>query len=302
MKELDACLGLFRAKAKVSTGADIAGISQAEEVLELSFPTLLKEILKVTDGVVDSKGNSLLWSTSQILSKNQFLRTDSTVRQKYMPLNRFLFFSDAPCNGCFGFAIVPDSKLTASIFHWKGVNDSRESVSYHLSRFYEDLLDDREWLKRRSDPGGWEMSTAGLEALKPKIEKYWTTFPPVSESEIQAVEAQLGLILPDDLRQIYLYSNGIDSEYGQAVYKLQELVPENALIKAQQFESDWVMPADSFLFFAPEGNGDYYAFPITEAGVGKAVMELEHEDDSRSYAAPDIFNLLDYQLEEYDEY
>lgn len=245
-----------------------------------------------------------MWSTSQMLSQNQYLRTDFSVRQKYMPLNDFLFFSEPTSNGYLGFPMTSDG--LSAVFHWKPVNDSRECVSYHLSTFFERFFDQtsrdyRDWFDRLSDPGGWDMSTPGLQVLKSKIEKYWQTFSPVSETEIQAVEQHLGMRLPDDLREIYLYSNGIDSEYGIAVYKLQDIVSENAEIKAEQLQLDWVLPVDSFLFFAPEGNGDYFGFPITEAGIGKTVMELDHEDDSRIYAAPDIFNLLDYQLEDYDE-
>lgn len=199
--------------------------------------------------------------------------------------------------------IVSDYE-NSRIFYWKGANDSRTSLFHDLAGLYKSLLNDPEdiyFQRRINDASGWEMNTPGLKSLKEKIEKHWEPHPPASEEQILAIEQELGMKLPDDLREVYKYANGIDSEYGIALWKLGELIAENSNVKEEHAESNWVMPADSFLFFAPEGNGDYYGFPITQAGIGKRVMALEHEDDSRSYSAPDILNLYDFQLEDYED-
>lgn len=94
---------MFRGHAKFVGGASSETIADAESKLGTRFPFVLKEVLKISDGLADHNGHSHIWSTSEIVSLNHAARTDAKFLNAYMPLNNFLFFSKAPCDGMFGF-------------------------------------------------------------------------------------------------------------------------------------------------------------------------------------------------------
>jgi hypothetical protein len=171
-----------------------------------------------------------------------------------------------------------------------------------LEQLYTWLLIDSEraqiFLRRMNDISGWDVPEPRFERVIAKMkEEDWEVFEPASIAEIKEVENSLGLCLPEALKQVYLFSNGLNSQIGFRIFSIQELLIEDSLIKAEHREVDWYMPADSFLFFAPEGNGDYYGFPVTSSGIGNSVMQLDHETDTRDYFAQNLFELLHYQLE-----
>lgn len=296
-------IDLFRKQAITTTGVNESVLEEAQDLLKQRFPAELKEMLLLSDGVKSSDGNSLLWSTAEILEKNLFVRNDKEIRRKYMPLDDFLFFADAPCNGFFGYPITPKSDMRPWIFQWNGITDARKTSTAHdLDELFKWLLVDSEraqiFMSRMNDIYGWEISKPEVERLRAKMqEEDWEIFEPANADEIAAVESRLGMSLPDSLKRVYRFSNGLNSQIGFRIFPVEDLLAKDAIIKAEHLESNWVMPADSFLFFAPEGNGDYFGFPVTDSGIGESVMVLDHETDGRDYFASEIVGLLYCQLE-----
>lgn len=284
----------------LAKGATVEEIVEAEHALKVTFPDELKDFLKDSNGIKTKSGESLIWSTSEIVSNNQFYRSDPQIIQEYMPLGHMLFFAEASQIDClFGYPIVLNERQKRSwIFYWNRQEDTRDYAKYNLVELVAELIAPVQSFHSRLIADAWDTNVPTLESLKAKIAKSWNTFPPATDNQIKTIELQLNKRLPEALREFYLYSNGLNSQIGFEIFALQELESKNVELKSRYHQLDDVMPVDSFLFFAKVGNGDILGYPIRGAGVGDSVMTLYQETDGRNYAAQDLYFLLEFYLDD----
>lgn len=119
-------------------------------------------------------------------------------------------------------------------------------------------------------------------------------FPPVLPTAFAAAESALGCALPDDLKSLYLQTDGVSAHCGASlVMPLQQAVAENQTLRSSPRLRDLYMPFDHLLVFGKPGNGDLFFFPIRADGsLAKKVFIWDHESDSRSiyaYSLKDLF-------------
>ena len=106
--------------------------------------------------------------------------------------------------------------------------------------------------------------------------------PPANREQISTVEETLGNKLPTGLKELLLEMNGD----GWLMFSTEQMIETNMMARGL----DGFMPLDCLLFFAGNGCGDYYGFPITlEHGVrDDNVFMWEHENDNRVWKANNL--------------
>lgn len=121
---------------------------------------------------------------------------------------------------------------------------------------------------------------------------------PATRSEIRLAEESLGSSFPDSLRDALLESNGVEGEYGLGLlWPVSRIVSENLSFRNNAEFRDIYMPFDCLLFFADAGNGDQFAFVVTDGEVRRpCVFVWNHEDDSRSMVAPSLERYFEWWL------
>ena len=119
-----------------------------------------------------------------------------------------------------------------------------------------------------------------------------------SDSAIRFAERTLIVKFPGDLKTLLLESDGIEGEYGLGlVWPLDRIVEDNLSFRRNTEFKELYMPFDCLLFFADAGNGDQFAFPIHAGGIRRDdVFVWNHEDDSRTWAAPSLSKYLEWWL------
>ncbi|HEX8995991.1 MAG TPA: SMI1/KNR4 family protein [Ktedonobacterales bacterium] len=119
--------------------------------------------------------------------------------------------------------------------------------------------------------------------------------PPATPENVRAMEASLGVVLPAELRDLLLETNGAEVAYGTGlVWSAEKIAQRNLDMRREWRRGEWVgtMPIDYLLFFGELGNGDLCFFPITAEGVRNRVFCWDHEDDSRTSSAVSLADWL----------
>ena len=106
--------------------------------------------------------------------------------------------------------------------------------------------------------------------------------PPANHEQISSVENILRNRLPTVLKEFLLEMNGD----GWLIFSTEQIIKINMTVRGL----DCFMPLNCLLFFAGNGCGDYYGFPITLAdGVrDDNVFMWEHEYDNRVWKASNL--------------
>ena len=106
--------------------------------------------------------------------------------------------------------------------------------------------------------------------------------PPATPAQVSKVEKTLDCKLPDDLKDLLLEMNG-DNWF---IFSTEKIIETNQSIRSLEC----YMPLDCILFFAGNGCGDYYGYPITrEDGVrSDSIFFWDHEYDNRAWKASDL--------------
>lgn len=132
-----------------------------------------------------------------------------------------------------------------------------------------------------------------------RLEKFGSAFaavPPASTDAIEHCENTLAVTLPEQLRTLLLHSNGLfDSTECSLIWSVEEIEQKNIEFRAQEAFVELYMPFDHLLFFGDTGGGDQFAVPILGGEIrGQDVFLWNHENDSRTWIAADILQLLDF--------
>ena len=128
-------------------------------------------------------------------------------------------------------------------------------------------------------------------------------FPPASESDLKAIQVALGHGIPDDLREMLVESNGVESPYSSLIYSAAQIIEINQTFRTEDYLADR-MPFDHLLIFGTVSDGDEFAFPIFRKGVfGEAVFVWSHETDCREEYAMSLADYIaKYTVELYTPY
>ena len=116
-----------------------------------------------------------------------------------------------------------------------------------------------------------------------------------SARQLREAETQLGIALPDELRDLLAETDGIVAEYGvNLVWPVDRIVADNLAFRANEDFRALYMPFDPLLFFGDAGNGDQFAYAILADGVRQRdIFAWDHETDSRSYVAFGLRQLIE---------
>lgn len=103
--------------------------------------------------------------------------------------------------------------------------------------------------------------------------------PPATESQIKEVEEKLGIVMPNDLRELLQEVNG-DQWF---LFDTDNIIQTNLMLRKNMTS---FMSLDNIVFIAGNGCGDYYGYPITEDGIKDwEIFIWEHETDNRVFKA-----------------
>ncbi|GAA2411040.1 hypothetical protein GCM10010420_44870 [Streptomyces glaucosporus] len=119
-------------------------IGEAERRLGHPLPSDLVELLLETDGVVDSHGTSVVWSTGRITADNLAFRRSPSFARLYRPFGSLLFFGDNGGGDQFAFAV---GRGGDGVFVWDHETDERCVVASSLEEYVRRSLE--------ADAGDW---------------------------------------------------------------------------------------------------------------------------------------------------
>ncbi len=109
---------------------------------------------------------------------------------------------------------------------------------------------------------------------------------PCSTAKIKSVEKQLGIQFPESLVSLLLTIDGD----GWFLMSASEIFEDNKSLR----KLDCYMPLDSLMFFARNGCGDYYGFPIIKGEIKPDnIYFWDHGLDSRTWCESSLENLID---------
>ncbi len=116
-----------------------------------------------------------------------------------------------------------------------------------------------------------------------------------SDAVLADAERGLGAQLPADLRGMLAESDGVYGDFGlDLMWPISRIVEDNLRFRTGTVFGDAFMPFDPLLF-GGAGNGDMFAFPLVVGPVANDnVFAWNHEDDSRTWVAPDLSHYLEW--------
>jgi hypothetical protein len=125
-----------------------------------------------------------------------------------------------------------------------------------------------------------------------------TFFSGAMVDQLTALEMVVGIELPDDLKSVLMESNGVLGAYGlRLIWSTEEMTQRNLRMRTDPLFLNDSMSFEHLLFFADAGNGDQFAFRIIQGVIRRpGIFVWNHEDDSRTWAAPSLREYLEWWL------
>lgn len=120
------------------------------------------------------------------------------------------------------------------------------------------------------------------------------------------IESEFNVELPQELINFYSETNGVsismqietDGDWigiGDLIWPVERLLDENKLYRTNQDFKKNYMPFDCLLFIGDAGNGDTFGYSIHEGKIWKTdIYAWNHEDDSRTWVAPDLETFVNW--------
>ena len=115
--------------------------------------------------------------------------------------------------------------------------------------------------------------------------------PAANEEKIALAEIQMGITIPDALRWFLKDADGVKADYGSGlIWSIEEIQTKNAEFRTLADFRELYMPFTALLFFADDGGGDQFAFPVHADGVihREDVFRWDHETDARIWFAGNL--------------
>jgi hypothetical protein len=125
-------------------------------------------------------------------------------------------------------------------------------------------------------------------------------FPPVESETVLQFFRTFPQEMPEQLGELYKQTNGINYTWqgmviGTLIWPLERVIEENLNLRSDSVYKVNYMPFDHFLFFADSGFGDLFGFVIINGELhNNKIFVWNHEDDSRTWAAPSLKTFLEW--------
>ena len=131
-----------------------------------------------------------------------------------------------------------------------------------------------------------------------KLDSSATFYPGPSDVQLAALEKAMEVVIPTELRQLLIESNGVHGQYElRLIWPVEEIIKQNSSLRLNPVFHEMYMPFDNLLFFADAGNGDQFGFRIIQGKIKRSdVFAWNHEDDSRMWVAPSLKLYLEWWL------
>jgi hypothetical protein len=123
--------------------------------------------------------------------------------------------------------------------------------------------------------------------------------PPATADAIKKVEQQMGVDLPEPLREFLREADGFFADHGcQIIWSCADIQKQNTVFRSMPEFRELYMPFNHLLFFGEDGGGDLFAFAIHADGkIHKtSVYRWEHETDARPLVAYWLEQYLEHRL------
>jgi hypothetical protein len=142
------------------------------------------------------------------------------------------------------------------------------------------------------DPASISMWREFIQKLMPECD----CAPPAANAQIVLVEEALEVRLPDELRELLQECNGVISETGVNIaWPTDRIEADNIEFRTNADFRRLYMPFKPLLFFADDGSGNQFAFPIHDGVIRRGdIFVWDREDDSRSWAAPSLKSFFEW--------
>ena len=124
---------------------------------------------------------------------------------------------------------------------------------------------------------------------------------PATDSLLSNLKENFSLSeLPNELEELYRQTNGVDEvllgqgKISELVWPIDKVIETNKQYISYTDFKDIYMSFDELLFISDAGNGDLFGF-ITLNGrfVRNDIFVWNHEDDSRTWVAPNLTKFLE---------
>lgn len=133
-----------------------------------------------------------------------------------------------------------------------------------------------------------------VSSLEPRSESRKLTGA-ANPDYLQRIESTLEVTLPDALRSLLLQTDGVEGSYGLGlVWPSARILDDNVMFRTSTDFRQLYMPFDPLLFFGDAGNGDQFAYTIRAGRVRADIFVWNHENDSRTWIAPDLQRYLEW--------
>jgi hypothetical protein len=137
----------------------------------------------------------------------------------------------------------------------------------------------------------------------PELQSKFTTYEldtPLRDASI--IAAAFNVQLPQELINLYNETNGIqelmDGEViGYLIWSVERVIKDNTDFRTDETYKEIYQPFDTLLFFADAGNGDNFGYAIEDNKIKKTdIYAWNHEDDSRTWVAPDLETFVQWSV------
>ena len=127
---------------------------------------------------------------------------------------------------------------------------------------------------------------------------------PATDTTINELKRQFDLReLPDELLDLYAQTDGIGellegTEIGELIWSVQRVLETNREYRSLAAFKELYMSFDQLLFLADGGNGDLFGCIVLNGRFDRRdIFVWNHEDDSRTWVAPDLATFVKWWVE-----
>lgn len=118
-------------------------------------------------------------------------------------------------------------------------------------------------------------------------------FPPTTLEQLHQAEEAVRAELPDELKSLLMETDGAFGMYLGLIWPTQQIAEDNLALRVDYKPIYPNEGLDTLLCFAEAGNGDLFAYKITDGRVVTTdIYAWNHEDDSRVVIASSLKDYL----------
>lgn len=126
---------------------------------------------------------------------------------------------------------------------------------------------------------------------------------PVKEDSLKELKSQFNLgELPVEIEELYTQTNGIDEmlrdqKIGELIWSIDRVIETNREYRNHLDFRELYISFDQLLFISDAGNGDLFGFVTLNGKFDRNdIFVWNHEDDSRTWIAPNLVKFIEWWL------